>query len=270
MIKSIDLTYYIPIALSLLSFIGIFFYGKRQVEKKSQVRVLRFIPMLSVIALIAGVFYITYYYQNQLSSEKEKFFLLQKQNYFNDSILLTSKTKNNALDSLKILNDELKKLLANINKQEKITGENSNIKEKVKEKITKTNQEIGNIESYNELIDKPKYLEKGYSYTGNTSNFVFFCPTDKTSDFIDLKLRFQDKFLIDKIDCIYIEVFEVRDDGKNWMVFDQAYKAKDGVNAFKIRNYLKNKKTTLLIGYVLKSEITKATPTFEKVSCVSE
>lgn len=270
MIKNIDLAYIIPIALSLISFVGIFLYGKRQVDKKSQVRVLRFIPMLSVVALILGVFYITSYYQKQLTIEKEKFLLLQKQNYYNDSILLSTETKNLALDSLKILNEKLIKLLANINKQEKITGDDANIKEKIKEKITKTNQEIGEIESYNEIVEKPKYISKGYSYNGNTSNFTFYCPNDKTSEFIDLKLQFPDKTLINKIDIIYVEAVEVRDDGKNYLVFGQAYKAQEGVNAFKIRNYLKNKKTTLLIGYFLKSEATKETPSFEKVSCSSE
>ncbi len=279
MIKNIDLTYIIPAFLSLISFIGVFAYGKGRVDKKSNAKVLRYVPILSVIALISSVFYITFYYQSQYLSDKEKFSLLQKANYFNDSVLLSSKAKNQSLDSLRILNEELYKLLASIKKQEKITGDNSNIKEKIKEKIIQTNQVIGEIGTYNELIDEPKYLSKGYSYSHNNPKFTFFCPTDKTSDFIDLKLAFPDTTLVNKIDCIYIEVIEVRevesiDEKKvkleNWLVFSQAYKPKEGINAFKIRNYLKNKNTTLLIGYILKSEINNESPTIEKISCVSE
>lgn len=267
--KNIDLTYILPVVSSLLSVVVVFLYGKRKIVKDSPAKIFRYIPLLSVVALLFGVFYITYYYQNELSREKEKFFFLQKQNYYNDSILLSSKTKNQALDSLRILNEELNNILGNINKQERITGNYSNIKEKVQAKISKTKEEIGAIESYNEIIDKPKYLEKGYLTSGNTSNFVFFCPTDKISEYIDLKIKFQDKTLISKIACFYLTITEVKENGENWLTFSQAYKPKEGVNAFKIKNYLKGKNITLEIGYILQSETNKEYPTFEKISCKS-
>lgn len=267
--KNVDLTYIIPVVTSLISVITVFFYGKRKVAQDSPVKFFRYIPLLSVIALLLGVLYMTYFYQNELSREKEKFLALQQENYYNDSVLISNNTKSQALDSLRILNQELNKMLARIKKQEKITGEYSFIKDRVQAKIAKTNEEIGVIESYNEIIDKPKYLEKGYTTSGNTSNFVFFCPTDKTSDYIDLKLRFLDKTIINKIACIYLTVTEVKGIGENWVVFSQAYLPRDGVNAFKIKNYLKANNIILEIGYVLKTETNKQYPTFEKISCRS-
>jgi hypothetical protein len=185
----------------------------------------------------------------------------------NDSIFLSNKSRLQTLDSLKFLNDELTRILQNINKQEKITGRYSNIRENVKEKIAKTKQEIGEIETYNEIVEIPGNLKKGYSSYGNTSNFTFFCPTDTTSDFIDLKLKFQDESLIRKITCIYISVAEIRADGKQYLLFHQAYKPKEGVNAFKIKNYFKSSNSVLDIGYLLNSETGKEYPNLEKVTC---
>lgn len=267
--RNIDLAYIIPLIFALISTIGILLYGKRKIENKSHLRLWRYMPILSVIGLLMGVFFISYYYENQILIEKQKFSVLQKANYYNDSILLTKKSKELTLDSLKTLNEELVLILANIKKQEKITGENSNIKEKIQAKIEKTNQEIGAIESYNEIIDKPTFIEKGYITSGNTSNFIFYCPTDTLSEFIDLKLKFQDKTLIKKIAFIYLTVTEVKPNGENWLIFSQAYNPKDGVNAFKIRNYLIQKNIILEIGYFLTSEIKKPTPRFEKISCRS-
>ena len=265
--KNIDLTYIIPTILSILSFIVVLFYGKNKVQKDSHIRILRYIPILSVFALIIGVFVISKYYQDQLNIERNKFNKLQTQVNYNDSILLNNKSKKRTLDSLKILDKELNRILHSINKQEKITGENSDLKDKVKSRITATNEDIGTIESYNEIIDEPTFLKKGYMSGEANSNILFICPTDNNSEYLDLKLRFKDEKIIDKIACIFIEVTEVKNNGENWREFAQAYKAKEGVNAFKIKNYLRNKNMYLEIGYILKSETKNEYPIFQKITC---
>jgi hypothetical protein len=264
--KNIDLTYIIPTILSIISFIVVLFYGKSKVQKDSHIRILRYIPILSVFGLIIGVFVITNYYSNQLAIEKEKFNKLEHQSFYSDSILLNSKLKNKSLDSLKLLKKELDNILKNINKQENIIGESSNIKDKLKVKISSTNEEIGKIESYNEIIEAPTFISKGYISSGNTSNFQVFCPTDTISEYLDIKLKFIDIKIIEKISCIYIEILEIKQDRRYELIFSQTYIPKDGVNAFKIRNYFKNKNVNLSVGYFLKSEIEKEYPRYEKVT----
>lgn len=264
--KSIDLTYIIPVTILIVSFLWFLFFG-RQTKEKIDTKIVKYIPLLSVIGLIIGVFITSNYYENQLTIEKEKFLKLQNQNYFKESVVLSNKTKSQTIDSLTLLDKELKRLLNEIKKQEKITGENSNIKEKLTEKILKTTEEIGIINSYNEIIEQPKSLHKGYSTSGNTSNFTLYCPTDRTSEYIDLKIKFQDEKLIEKINCIMITVTEVKENGENWNIFSQTYKVQNGVNAFKLKNYLKGKNISIDIGYILNSEIGKSYPRFEKITC---
>lgn len=264
--KNIDLTYIIPLTILIISFLWFLFFGKKTKEK-TEIKVINYIPLLSVIGLIIGVFITSNYYEDQLYVEKEKFLKLQNQNYFKESVILSNKTKSQTIDSLTLLDKELKRLLNEIKKQEKITGENSNIKEKINEKIYKTSEEIGVINSYNEIIEQPQSLHKGYSTSGNTSNFTLFCPADRTAEYIDLKIKFQDEKLIDKINCIMITVTEIKENGEHWNVFSQTYKVQDGVNAFKLKNYLKGKNISIEIGYILNSEIEKSYPRFEKITC---
>ena len=264
MMNNIDLTYIIPLIALLTSFVFFLLFGKRAV-KTSEYKWTKYIPLISVIAFIIGVFYITHYYENQLNIEKERLELLEQKLALNDSIYLSSETKRETIDSLNLLKTELNRLLRQVEKQEKITGSNSNISSKISEKISNTQSEIGLIESYNEII--PIKSMKGYTTSGNTSNFIFRCPQNLESDFLDLKLRFQDEKLISKIAFIMIDVTETRENGENWQVFNQTYKPQAGVNAFKIKNYLKNDNMAIEIGYILKSELDKEYPTFEKVTC---
>ncbi|MDX8553274.1 hypothetical protein MK851_06485 [Tenacibaculum sp. 1B UA] len=265
MMNNIDLAYIIPLLGLLISFFSFLYIGNKK-KKKIEFKWTKYFPLISVISFIIGVFFISNYYENQLRNEKEKFELLEKKLTLNDSIFLSSERKDETIDSLNLLKAKLNKLLANVEKQEKITGNNSNIKNRITEKISNTNNEIGLIKSYNEII-KPEKTLKGHTTSGNTSNFLFKCPQDISSDYLDLKLRFQDEKLIPKIAYILITVTEIRDNGENWHVFSQTYKPQNGVNAFKIKNYLKNKNTSFDIGYILKSEINKDYPTFEKIKC---
>jgi hypothetical protein len=265
MINNIDLTYIIPLLALLISFFSFLFFGKK-IKNNSEFKLTKYFPLLSVITFIIGVFIISEYYENQLDLEKEKFQLLEKKLSLNDSIYLSSDSKTKTIESLNLLKIDLKQILSQIKKQEKITGNNSNITEKISEKISNTDNEIGLINSYNEILKNSKSL-KGYSSTGNTSNFIFICPQDLASEYLDLKLRFQDEKLIPKIEFMLIKVTEVRENGENWQVFSQTYKPQTGVNAFKIKNYLKKKNISIEIGYILKSEINKEYPSFEKIRC---
>ena len=262
--KNIDLAYLIPMVLSLLSFIGFIIIGKK--AKDNSKNVLKYIPLFSVVSMILGVFIITNHYQNQLEIEKQKFLLLQHSTKINDSVFLDVNSKKVTLDSLKKVDLELKRLLKEIKKQERIVGENSNIKENINEKIVATNEQIGLIESYNEIIETPKNLKKGYMGV-ETSNFIFNCPTEKNGTYLDLKLRFQDEKLLEKISCLYVEVTETKENGQNWLIFNQAYAPRSGVNAIKIKNYLKNKNVTLEVGYFLKSQTNKEFPDFNRITC---
>lgn len=266
--ENIDLTYIIPMILSLVSFIWFFLNGKKvNNDSNKEKKTISYIPLFSVLALVVGVLIITQYYQNQLSIEKQKFDLLKQQQFLNDSIFLNNQARLASIDSLNKLRNQLNNLLLEVKRQEKITGNNSNLKEKIKNKIDLTQEEIGIANSYNEIIPIPKYLQKGHSTIDNgTSNFLFICPKD-TTEFLDLKFRFQDEKIIDKIDCIYLTVTEFKDDKKLYHVFSQAYKAKAGVNAIKIRNYLKNNNVYFELGYMLKSEINKEYPRFERITC---
>ncbi|HCW08854.1 MAG TPA: hypothetical protein DGG95_15975 [Cytophagales bacterium] len=248
----------------MLSFIVIFIYGKKNEVNK----IIKYIPLTSVVTLFIGVFVISNYYQGRLNEDETKFLKLQSLQFLYDSVSIDRKAKLETIDSLKNLNQELRTILATISKQEKVIGDRDNLKDRVKSKIVSTQQEIWLIESYNEIIDIPKSLEAGYSTTGTTSNFTFNCPTDSISDFIDLKLQFQDSTLVHKIACIYVDVFEVKAQ-ENLRLFDQAYKPQKGINAIRLRNFLKKPNTRINIGYVLKSEIDKKYPHLELMSCKS-
>ncbi|MDO9000202.1 MAG: hypothetical protein Q7W45_10590 [Bacteroidota bacterium] len=268
---SVDLTYWIPMILSIVSFALILFGGKKLVLSKN--RYFRFAPLLAVISLIIGVFYITNYNENQLQADKIKLLEIEIENKkqrlleIEDSIFISTLSKKQKLEDLQKADKELTDLLYNIKKRERITGEDAALKIDIKNKIEFINKEIGYIKSYNEIIEDPPYLSKGLTTAAeNSSDFLFICPTNKEPEYIDLKIRFKDEKLISEIASIYIVVTEVRD-GKNWLEFQQAYKPKKGVNAFKIKNFLKIKNTSLEIGYIRKSETKKAYPDFVKISC---
>lgn len=271
----IDILFAISIIILLFTIIIIFIRGKKIIIKNRSNLLIKLLPLLLVLFTISSVLYLNYYYKNQYKMEVKKFILT---NQFNnnsiksiDSLIVSNNSRKPTLDSLKARNKELNDLLNKIEKQEKILGEKSSFIEDVKRKIGRTSFEIEKIESYNEIVDKEIVLKnrKGYIVSGNTSNFEFYCPSDSISDYIDLKLKFQDESLVSKIGYMYIEVVEDKNKNHKEMVFDQTYLPKTGINAFKIRNYLKQPNMILLIGYVLKSELIKDTPNMEKVTCYS-
>jgi hypothetical protein len=125
-------------------------------------------------------------------------------------------------------------------------------------------------ENYNQIIANDKLKTRGYTYRGQSSNFEFTCPQDKTSDYINLKLIFRDKELVGKISCLLVTVYGLEKSDKTKSlsyIFEQAYEAKQGLNIIRLKNYLKKSNVRLSVGYILKSEIDKKYPNFEKIDC---
>lgn len=256
----------------LLSIVIIFIRGKRISINKKRGIIIKSLPLTLVICTIISVFYMNYYYKKQLQLEIQQFEVYKNQEVKHnlDSLVVTKEMKGKTIDSLKLIQKKLDDLILRIQKQEKITGEKTNIIQDIKKKINKTNFDIETIQTYNEILDKNIILKgrKGYTVSDNTSNFEFYCPEDKTSDYIDLKLKFQDETLIDKIAYIYIEVTEL-EEKKLYRVYEQIYTPQKGMNVFKIENYLRRPNMKILVGYVLKTEIDKEYPIVEKMECKS-
>ena len=209
------------------------------------------------------------YYEKQLEIEKEKLVNLLSTSQLSDSLLQNTVLRNQKLDSLEKQNKELLEILAKVKDKENILGQQDKLKSEINNKIKTNKFEIGVIEKYNEILDK-NLIEKwkGRTSSGITSNFIFDCPTDFESDYLDLKLQFQDETLIPKIQYIYISFTEKNNEKEYTLLFDQVYQPQMGVNGFKVKNYFKlKKKVDLEIGYILKSESNKDYPRFERVVC---
>lgn len=256
----------------LLSIVIIFIRGKRISINKRRDAIIKSLPLTLVFCTIISVFYINYYYKKQLELEVQQFELYKNQELKHsiDSLVVTKEMKGKTIDSLKLIQKQLDNLIVRIQKQEKITGEKTNIIQDIKKKISKTNFDIETIQTYNEILDKNIILKtrKGYTVSDNIPNFEFYCPEDRASDYLDLKLKFQDESLIDKIAYIYIEVTEL-EEKKLYRVYEQIYTPQKGMNVFKIENYLRRPNMKILVGYVLKTETDKEYPIVEKVECKS-
>jgi hypothetical protein len=263
----IYLTYLIPTLFALISF-GYYLIVGKSGENKRTTDIKRYIPIISSSSIILSVFALNFYFVNQLKLEREKFNEILSLKKVNESAFLSNDKRNQLIDSLKSLSTDLSLMLEKIKIEEKIVGENSEIKNDIKSKIKNTKNEIGEIESYNELLNNSILdKNKGYTVQGETSSFIFYCPTDTTSDYLDLKLNFPDKTLVNKIAYLKIEVSNVISETQYISLFRQVYKPQFGVNAFKIKNFFKQKNIALEIGYVLKSEENKVYPYFERYIC---
>ena len=127
-------------------------------------------------------------------------------------------------------------------------------------------------EIYNEIVEKQSILPnfKGYKSSGQSSDFQFNCPNDKTSEYIDLELKFYDHTLVDRIGCLFLTITGTRErnsKSERYHIYDQTYNARTGINLIRIKNYLKEDNVELSIGYILKSELNKEFPVFEKITC---
>lgn len=265
MMNNINLIYIIPLLLTVVVAIYSIIKGKNS-PKNSWTRNLILITALSIIV---STLMIDKYYEKQLEIEKEKLVNLLSTSQLSDSLLQNTVLRNQKLDSLEKQNKELLEILAKVKDKENILGQQDKLKSEINNKIKTNKFEIGVIEKYNEILDK-NLIEKwkGRTSSGITSNFIFDCPTDFESDYLDLKLQFQDETLIPKIQYIYISFTEKNNEKEYTLLFDQVYQPQMGVNGFKVKNYFKlKKKVDLEIGYILKSESNKDYPRFERVVC---
>jgi len=261
------------ILLVLISVVLIFF--RDRIGRNKQYKEVKFIPLISVLCIIGSVIALNIYYLKQHDKEQTQFQQLLKNNEIIEKqrSLLTNNERQLAIDSLKAYRTLLLRAITKLKRQQYITGKNSFPIDSANAILSQTGDEIQNISSYNEIIAEKETLpnSKGYTSSGNSSNFIFNCPNDQSSEFIDLKLTFVDQRLIDKIACVFVSITQgspLEENKPNVRsLFEQTYKVQHGVNKIKIRNYLKNPDVELEIGYILKSERLKQFPVFEKVSC---
>lgn len=239
--------------------------GKKMTMNKK----IRYYPLLLVVATILSTLYLSHYSEKQFNKLVARFNLMtNKENSHNyDSLSFTKDRKDEIIDSLKRVNEEYFEILQSLKKQERIVGNKSNIIPNVEKAINKTKQEIYKIETYNEIINDSVYSNKmkGYTTKGDTPNFIFQPPTDITSEYLDFIIKFNNESLLSKI-VIFIDVNKNKDDKNLINLFRQYYKPQKGVNAFRIKNYLKEYKTQISIGYFFISEIgIKEYPTYHRV-----
>lgn len=120
---------------------------------------------------------------------------------------------------------------------------------------------------YNKIIEIPNIINNKPYYLGNATNFTLCVPENKKQDYIDLKFIFHDDTFVDKIEFIFMTIITIDEDGKRWLVFKQAYKPQQGVNAIKLKNYfITHKNINIDLGYVLKTEMGKEIPRLEKIT----
>jgi len=263
--NNIDYIYIIPLTI----FIAIFLYTFVRGKNTTRNTISKYLVLISVISILLSTIILSKYYENQFKNESKKLIELLKVNKINDSLQNNVDSSKKHLEMLKAQNKELDQILKNINEQEKILGEKSNVKNNINNKIKTNKIEIGKIEKYNDLLNS-NILDnrKGYYPSESTDNFFFDCPVDYKSDSLDLKLKFKNEKIIPKIEYIYICFYENVKENNYTMLFDQVYQPQDGVNGFKVKNYFKtNKKVNLDIGYILKSESKKKYPNMERIYC---
>lgn len=265
MMNNINLIYIIPLLLTVVVAIYSIIKGKNS-PKNSWTRNL---ILIAVLSIIISTLLIDRYYEKQLEIEKGKLVKLLSTSQLSDSLLHNTVLRQKKLDSLEMQNKELLEILAEVKNKENILGLQDNLKSEINNKIKTNKFEIGVIEKYNEILNKNSIDKwKGRTSSGITSNFIFDCPTDFESDYLDLKLQFQDESLISKIQYIYISFTEKISEKEYTLIFDQIYQPQTGVNGFKVKNYFKlKKKIDLEIGYILKSESNKDYPRFERAVC---
>ena len=265
MMNNINLIYIIPLLLNFIIAIYSIVKGKNS-AKNSWTRNL---ILVIVLSSILSTLVIDRYYEKELEVIKLKLNSLLYTPELNDSLLNNSILRQQKLDSLEKENKELLEILGNIKNKENIVGQQNKLKSEINDKIKRNKIEIGVIEKYNEILDINTTKKwKGHMTSGITSNFVFECPSDFESEYLDLKLKFQDEKLIAKIKYIYISFTEKNSEREFTSLFDQIYQPQQGVNGFKVKNYFKSKKKIHLeIGYILKTESLKDYPSFERIEC---
>lgn len=273
--NNINFIYIFPLIAVLLVAIYTLTSGKNTTKNSKT----KYLILFLVCSILSAVLLVSFFYESEFKKnalEVDKILntvfetKLNVQNTSADSLEIVINRHLHILDSLKKQNSELDRLLAEIKNQEKIIGKKIEVKNQINDKIKNNQSEIGEIESFNEILEKEILSQrKGYTTSGQSSNFIFECPEDFESEYLELKLKFLDEKLIAEIDYIFISVTEHIKDNRYSLLFEQVYSPQVGVNGFRIKNYykLKDKKINLDIGYVLNSEKNKDYPRVEKITC---
>ncbi|OIQ22195.1 MAG: hypothetical protein BM557_02125 [Flavobacterium sp. MedPE-SWcel] len=269
----IDLVYIIPLLLSLLLFSTYLFKTKEQTNPRAiKNKWVRYFPIYTVLFMSVGVMIISKYYEDKINRLETEELMLQseinKSKIYN-SIISDKLKRLEVLDSLINKNKDYKNLIEEIKKQEVIVGDKTDILKNIEQAIEDTENNIDYINSYNEIIDTPKEISKGYTYSGETNKIIFVCPVEKNSEYLNFGLKFKDEKIINDIACIYVTINERVDNNNYTHLYSQAFAPKTGINNFKIKNYLFKENTIMRVGYFLKSDFKKDEeyPYFHSVSC---
>jgi len=239
--------------------------GRRTIKEKSG----KYYAIFTVAAILLSTVSIDKYYRNSLERDKVRLNGIKLLEIKNDTSKFKIEDRKLAIDSLRMQNAELLKILENIKKKEFVIGEQNEIKTEIQQKIKINKIEIGNIEKYNNSLGNEQiYKWKGVTIEGTPTSFLFNCPQKSDADSIDIKLKFVDDGFISKIAYIYISFSKIKSENEQISLFDQMYQPQKGVNGFRLQNFLKSdKKVKLDVGYILKSENNKKYPRFERIEC---
>ena len=265
----IDFTFIVSILGLLSSGIALFFYSDKfrlKEEKKGSSSVIKYIPLFLVVFTLAVVLILDRYYENQNAKERASLIALKNERFNLNVDSLTSKEKVLLIDSLLIYKSKLADIIDRLEKQKRVIGKGNNAIDQARLVLNKTDYQIADIQSYNEIIDIPENYTN--QYFDVRSNMEFDCPSKSSSTYVDVDLRFENKKLVNSIRCIYVSVTEKTTTPNNVnLVWQQAYAVKLGLNKIRMRNYFNNPKIRIEIGYFLKTDSTKKTPSFYFASC---
>ncbi len=264
----------ILIGLNLLLF-GVLLLKGRNGQKNHILRSFSvYLILLTILSFFAYTAYTDYLLRKEIINlQRANDSLIISQNTV-DSLLAKEGGKDFLIDSLTRKNHDMEKLLNNVRSYQRIAGSGSNIPiiERTQAEIQQTELVIKNAESYNEIYPKSEVkdgLSKGYSFSGETNYFTFYPPVETEGSYLDFSLKFVDDKLVDKIAVIYIEVDYVDDDGSYHILSSSFYKPQEGMNRFKIHNYLRKKGSFMMVGFFWKNEFgLKDTPRYEKTTFV--
>lgn len=253
-------------ALILFIFFILVIRGKRIVSIRT-----KYILFTLIFISIAFIVLLNSYYEKEFFSEIKKINLIEAQILYekNDSLIFTQKEKKKLIDSLNNRKKEIEEILEKIQKQEKIIGSKTDLKQNIEMLKQQTDNEINRIRKYNEIIDNSTYANhhKGIKFSGETSHFIFYPPLNTEEEYLDFAIKFIDNKLIDEVAVIYIEVYKQHTDGNVTQIFEQYYKPQNGVNLFRLKNYFTEKEIKAHFGFFWKKDFEESDyPRYEKVT----
>ncbi len=267
----VDLTFVLAIISLLVTVVTVFLntalfrFEKRKKSDRSST--IKYIPLLLVGFTLSAVLMINEYYQTQTAKEQALLLTLKKRKFDLDTSSFTSKEKLLLLDSLSIYKDKLSEIINRLEKQKRITGKGNGTIAQAQVVLNKTDEQIADVESYNEIIAVPQNYTNEYMAV-RSSEIEFECPPKSSSNYVDVNLNLHNKKLVSSIRFIYVSVTEkTKEQNHENLIFQQAYLAKLGLNKIRMKNYFNNSNIGIQIGYFIKNDSVKKAPTFHFVSC---